>query len=39
MEVPPGEQAKLRWSQARAAAKVGAASWQNGQNVASADIS
>ncbi len=30
MEVPPSELAKLRWTQARAAATAGAAGWQNG---------
>jgi len=30
MEVPPSELAKLKWTQARAAAMAGAAAWQNG---------
>jgi hypothetical protein len=30
MEVPPGELAKLKWAQAKAAATAGAAAWQNG---------
>jgi hypothetical protein len=30
MEVPPSELAKLRWTQAKAAATAGAAAWQNG---------
>jgi hypothetical protein len=30
MEVPPGELAKLKWAQAKAAAAAGAAAWQNG---------
>lgn len=30
MEVPPSELAKLKWTQAKAAATAGAAAWQNG---------
>ncbi len=30
MEVPPSEQAKIKWAQARSAATAGAAAWQNG---------
>jgi hypothetical protein len=30
MEVPPGEQAKIKWAQAKTAATAGAAAWQNG---------
>jgi hypothetical protein len=30
MEVPPGEQAKIKWAQARSAATAGATAWQNG---------
>jgi hypothetical protein len=30
MEVPPSEQAKLRWVQAKTAATAAAAAWQNG---------
>ena len=30
MEVPPGELAKIKWTQARTAAAAGAAAWQNG---------
>jgi hypothetical protein len=30
MEVPPGELAKLKWAQSRAAVSAGAAAWQNG---------
>ncbi len=30
MEVPPGELAKIKWTQARSAAAAGAAAWQNG---------
>jgi hypothetical protein len=30
METPPSELAKLKWAQARAAAKAGASAWQNG---------
>ena len=30
MDVPPSEQAKIRWSQAKSAAVAGAAAWQNG---------
>ncbi len=29
MEVPPGEQAKLKWTQAKAAAAAGADAWHN----------
>ena len=30
MEVPPREQARIRWAQAKTAAAAGAAAWQNG---------
>jgi hypothetical protein len=30
MDVPPSEQARIKWSQARSAAAAGAAAWQNG---------
>jgi hypothetical protein len=30
MEVPPSEQAKVKWAQARSAATAGATAWQNG---------
>ena len=30
MEVPPGELAKIKWTQARSAAAAGTAAWQNG---------
>jgi hypothetical protein len=30
MEVPPSEQARIKWTQARAAATAGTAAWQNG---------
>ena len=30
MEVPPSEQARIKWAQARSAAAAGAAAWQNG---------
>jgi hypothetical protein len=30
MEVPPSEQARIKWTQARAAASAGTAAWQNG---------
>ncbi len=30
MEVPPSELAKIKWSQAKAAALAGASAWQNG---------
>ncbi len=30
MEVPPSEQAKIKWAKARSAATAGAAAWQNG---------
>ena len=38
MEVPPSEQARLKWAQARAAYAAGASAWQNGSpaSVASA---
>jgi len=29
MDVPPGEMARLKWTQARAAMSAGAAAWQN----------
>jgi len=30
MEVPPSEQARIKWGQARSAALAGATAWQNG---------
>ena len=30
MEVPPSEQARLKWAQAKTAAAAGTAAWQNG---------
>ena len=30
MEVPPSEQARIKWAQAKSAAAAGAAAWQNG---------
>jgi hypothetical protein len=30
MEVPPSEQARIKWAQAKTAAAAGAAAWQNG---------
>ena len=30
MDVPPSEQARIKWSQAKSAAVAGAAAWQNG---------
>ena len=30
MEVPPREQARIKWAQAKSAATAGAAAWQNG---------
>ncbi len=30
MEVPPSEQARIKWAQAKGAAAAGAAAWQNG---------
>ncbi len=30
MEVPPREQARIKWAQAKGAATAGAAAWQNG---------
>ena len=30
MDVPPSEQARIKWSQAKRAAVAGAAAWQNG---------
>jgi hypothetical protein len=30
MEVPPREQARIKWAQAKTAAAAGAAAWQNG---------
>jgi hypothetical protein len=32
LDVPPGELARLKWEQARAAAAAGASSWQNHPN-------
>ena len=30
MEVPPSEQARIKWAQAKTAAAAGTAAWQNG---------
>ena len=30
MEMPPSEQARIKWAQAKTAAAAGAAAWQNG---------
>ncbi|HEY5353992.1 MAG TPA: hypothetical protein VIK57_16205 [Streptosporangiaceae bacterium] len=30
MDVPPSEQAKIKWAQAKSAAAAGTAAWQNG---------
>ena len=30
MEVPPSEQARIKWAQAKSAAAAGTAAWQNG---------
>ena len=30
IEVPPSEQARIKWAQAKTAAAAGAAAWQNG---------
>ena len=30
MEVPPSEQTRIKWEQAKSAAAAGAAAWQNG---------
>ena len=30
MEVPPSEQARIKWAQAKGAAAAGTAAWQNG---------
>ena len=30
MDVPPSEQARIKWAQAKSAAAAGAAAWQNG---------
>jgi hypothetical protein len=30
MDVPPSEQARIKWAQAKTAAAAGAAAWQNG---------
>ena len=38
MEVPPSEQARLKWAQARAAMAAGATAWQNGTNAESAAV-
>jgi len=38
MEVPPGELAKLKWAQPRAAAAAGAATRQNGSRVQDAPV-
>jgi hypothetical protein len=35
MEVPPSEQARIRWNQAKAAVAAGAAAWQDGPGAAS----
>jgi hypothetical protein len=39
MEVPPGELARLKWAQARAAMAAGAAAWQNGSASGPAPVS
>lgn len=38
-DVPPSEQARQKWLQARAAAAAGAAAWQNGSQPAAASAS
>ena len=37
MEVPPGELARQKWSQAKAATAAGATAWRNGQSAQHAD--
>jgi hypothetical protein len=39
MEVPPSEQARLKWAQARAAYAAGASAWQNGSQASVASAS
>jgi hypothetical protein len=39
MEVPPGEVAKLKFAQARAAVSAGATAWQNGSSSEPASVS
>lgn len=39
MDVPPSEQARQKWLQARAAAAAGASAWQNGSQPAPASAS
>jgi len=39
MEVPPSEQARLKWAQARAAYTAGAPAWQNGSQASVASAS
>ena len=39
MEVPPSEQAKLKWAQAKAAAAAGASAWQDGTQSKPASVS
>ena len=39
MEVPPSEQARLKWAQARAAYTAGASAWQNGSQASVASAS
>jgi hypothetical protein len=38
MEVPPSEQARQKWAQARTAMAAGAAAWQNGTNAEPASV-
>lgn len=39
MEVPPSELARLKWTQAKAAAVTAAAAWQNGRPAQPASVS
>ena len=39
MEVPPSEQARLKWAQARAAYAASASAWQNGSQASVASAS
>lgn len=39
MEVPPSELARVKWTQAKAAATAGTAAWQNGRPAHPASIS
>ncbi len=36
MDVPPSEQAKIKWAQAKSAAAAGTAAWQNGSQARAA---